>query len=497
MPGKILGIDISEHNISAVQVISGLKGYQMVACFSTPVKDHNLEKALEELAGRFDLKSDKSLLTIPASNISFRNINTPFKDSKKIRQTLPFEIETLVPFSVNERIIDYIHTDADNPASILAAAINKDYIGDYIERLKDAGVEPDIIDIRPVPAVTWLLGQEKTPASGIYLDLEPEHPCVVIFQNRKIVVIRELPCSFSENPADGDPEENAHSPSEPIENIINTICREADRTVFSFNSKTKNSFTLERVFFGGRLSGYNNTSGILNNFFEAPAERIQISKDSRLKMEPGIPSIYESVLMDHALAAALREDKKSIGLNFRRDEFAVKRRLLGPGKDIRRVALLICVFLVLMFVNTGVDYYYINKTHATAEEIFNKEFEKKFPEQKGIKETKTRLLFVQQKLKELDKPSTQVSDGVRSDQKVLDVLKDISERVDEKYDFDVDNLTIRNNEVTISATTDNYATVDIIANALKKSPLFKKVEIINPGQAKDRIKFDLKLIRTE
>ena len=77
MPGKILGIDISENNISAVQVVSGLKGYEAVSCFSTPVIDNNLEKAFVELSGHIDLKSDKCLITIPASNFSFRNINTP------------------------------------------------------------------------------------------------------------------------------------------------------------------------------------------------------------------------------------------------------------------------------------------------------------------------------------------------------------------------------------------------------------------------------------
>ena len=493
MPGKILGIDISENNISAVQVVSGLKGYEAVSCFSTPVIDNNLEKAFVELSGHIDLKSDKCLLTIPASNFSFRNINTPFKDPKKIRQTLPFEIETLVPFAVDEMIIDYIHTDESNPESVLTAAMNKDHIANFIDLLKAAEVDPDIIDIRPVPAVTWLLNQQSTPDNGIYLDLEPEHPCVVIFQNKKIVLIRELPCSFTENTENADPGKIDRSLSEPVENIINAVCREADRTVYSFNSKIKNSFTIEKVFFGGRFSVYNNASAILNSYFKTPVERINISKDSGFKMDSGFSGIYKPALMDHALAVSLRESKKSIGFNFRRGEFAVKRRLLGPGKDIRRVAVLICVFLGLLLINVGADYYYINKDHTIAEKYFNKEFEKKLPENKGITGTKRRLQIVQQKINELKNPSVDSSNANKSNQKVLDILREIYQRVNEAYAFNVDTLRINENrEVTINASTDSNYTVDKIIKALESSDMFANVTLIKTEPKNEQIYFDLK-----
>ena len=496
MPGKILGIDISEHSISAVQVISGLKGYQVVSCFTTPVINNNLEKALEELSGRFDLKSDKCLLSIPTANTSFRNINTPFKDSKKIRQTLPFEIEMLVPFSVDEKIIDYIHTDESTPESILAAATGKGYIENYIEQLKAAGIEPDIIDIRPVPVVAWLLDQEDTPESGIYLDLEPEHPCVVIFENKKIVLIRELPCSFAKKTEEADSKENSRSLSEPIENILSTICREADRTIYSFNSKIKSSFTIERIFFGGRLSVYNNMPAILNNFFETPAERINISSDTRLKMDAGLSGIYKPALMDNALAVSMRESKKSIGYNLRRGEFAVKRNILGPGKDVKRAAILICIFLVLMFVNTGVDYYNISKKHTMVEDRFKKEFENRIPNEES-EDTKRRIRIAQQKIKELENPSEQVSGGNSADQKILDILREISRRVDEKYDFYVETFSVGDNVVTINATTDDYGTADKIKNALKGSDMLKIVEEspYTPTKGK-RISFKLKFETT-
>ena len=498
MPGKILGIDISKHNISAVQIISGLKGYQVISCFSAPIAHDNLEEAFEKLSNSLDLKSDKCILTIPASNIFFRNVNTPFRDAKKIRQTLPFEIEPYVPFAVDEMVIDYNPTDENNPSSILTASINKNYVAEYIEKLKNAGVDPDIIDIRPAPAAIWLMDQESAPDNGVYMDLEYEHPVAVIFQNKKIALIRELPCSLSETTEDSESRNNEYASPEILENFINTICRETNRTVHSFGSQAKNGFAVEKVYYGGRLSAYKDISSILNTCFENTPERINISRDSRLRMDTGVSGIYEPAMMDNALAVSIRENKKNSGFNLRRGEFAVKRKIFGPGKDIRTTALLLGIFLILMIFNSGVDYYYLSKKHSMVEAQFIRDYDKKFPQNKGL-DARTKRLTVKQKLTELRNSSSDLSGEFRPDQKVLDIIKDISQRIPDSYPIDINTMQIKNREVTISGTTDGYDTVDKIANALKPSSLFKNVEIVNSSRAKDGngIKFELKLERTE
>ena len=99
MPGKILGLDISADSVTAVQVASGLKGYQIVACGRVMIgQDGGTEEALKELLQEMDHKSDTYLISIPGEDLSYRNLTMPFKELKKIRQTHPFEIETIVPF---------------------------------------------------------------------------------------------------------------------------------------------------------------------------------------------------------------------------------------------------------------------------------------------------------------------------------------------------------------------------------------------------------------
>jgi type II secretory pathway component PulL len=479
MPGKILGIDISKSYISAVQVVSGLKGYQVVSCFSEPVTDNNPLNALEKLAGHMDLKGNRSLLSIPPSGISFRNIETPFKDAKKIRQTLPFEIESHVPFSVEGVIIDYNHSDPENPGALLTAAIGKPAVSGYIDLLQKAGLDPDIIDVRPVPVVTWLLDQEKSPLNGIYLDLEPEHPSLVIFKGKRIVVIRELPGSF---------EHSIESP-EAVENIIKAICSETSKTLHSYNITAKKSYQSERIYFGGRLSAYSDAQSIISSHFEMPSERLSITREGKLRMDINLSAVYDPALMDNALALAVKEQRKN-GFNFRRGEFKPQKSLLGQVKYIKTTIIMLAILFFMLIVNLGTDYYFVSRRHS---EVV-KEFDKRAPEFSGIKNVRGKITAAQQRLKNLSNPSSDLSNEVNPRERVLDIIKDLSVRINEQYNFDITTLTIRSNEVTVTANSD-YDTVSKIVNLLKASDLYKNVIVVDSKQKGDGVILDLKLER--
>ncbi len=502
MPGKILGIDISEHNISAVQIMSSLKGFQVISCFSTPIIENNLEKAIEELSSGIDLKSDRCLLAIPPSNIFFRNIETPFTDSKKIRQTLPFELETLVPFTVDSKIIDYIRTEEGISSGLFTAAADRELIAGYIDLFKKTDAEPDVIDIRPLPVVTWLMDQVHTPDSGIYLDFEPEYTCLSVFQNKKILLLRELP-GILQDAETGETSETDTENKQPVElkasaKNIETLCKEINRTIHSFSSAIKKGFSIEKIFYGGSLSDIADISQSLGIFFQITAQKINVSRDSRLKIEPEVTGSCKSLLMDTALAAAINENKKNKSLNFRRGEFAVKRRIFGPGKDIRKITVLGAILLVLLFINTGMDYYSLSKKHGMYEDSFNSKFDKRLPDKKTIRGARTRFATINQMINNSGTADSQDSEDIKPDQKILDILEDIYLRT-ENYSLQVDNITIDSKEIKIIGLTDTYNTVDQLKTKLMASDYYKEVEVVNPEQEKSGkgIKFTLILERSE
>ena len=155
MPGKILGLDINNNSITAVQVLSGLKSSEIIACCRVMIEqDQTLNQALEGLFEQIDPKSDSCIASIPAEDVSFHNIQMPFSDRKKIRQTLPFEIEAEVPLPVDDLIIDFNTSNHSDKNNVLAVCAKKEYLAECLTGLQSAGVNPDILDVRSIPMVS-------------------------------------------------------------------------------------------------------------------------------------------------------------------------------------------------------------------------------------------------------------------------------------------------------------------------------------------------------
>jgi Tfp pilus assembly protein PilN len=100
------------------------------------------------------------------------------------------------------------------------------------------------------------------------------------------------------------------------------------------------------------------------------------------------------------------------------------------------------------------------------------------------------------KINELNKSSIS-SPGIRIDQGVLDLMKDISARVPKTVDVLVTSMVVDPETVRISGETDTFNTVDSLKNGLEPSAYFSAVTIAaaNLDRSGKRVKFELKLQR--
>ncbi|MEE9612755.1 MAG: type II secretion system protein GspL, partial [Desulfatiglandales bacterium] len=305
MPGKILGLDITEDSVTAVQVTSGLKGYQITACARVPVEEtEGLDRALKDLFQKMDLKSDTYLVPIPGEDASYRNLNMPFREPKKIRQTLPFEIETTVPFPIEDLIVDFNIIDRADQNEVLAVSVKKAYIAEYLAQLQSYGIDPHVLDIRCVPTVSWLLKQEGTPDNGLFLEIGAKKNTMVLYLQRRIVLIRAF--SFDggaigriiSNAPNNDISDT--STPEHIESCLESFCTAVKNTIHSFGWQSGRAIRLEKVFFTGIGGLYPETETLLNRFLDIPVEQLNLRGDKRVRVDKNIARIWNPVLMDNA-----------------------------------------------------------------------------------------------------------------------------------------------------------------------------------------------------
>jgi Tfp pilus assembly PilM family ATPase len=99
MPEEILSLDISSDSVSAVKVTRKLKEHHVTACDHVMIEEGGLEEALKALVERVG-PGEVCFSSLPGEHVSYRNLRMPFRDKKKIRQTLLFELETIIPFPV-------------------------------------------------------------------------------------------------------------------------------------------------------------------------------------------------------------------------------------------------------------------------------------------------------------------------------------------------------------------------------------------------------------
>ena len=490
-------MDINKDHISAVQVISGLKGYQVTSCLSMPVEGGNIQRALTELSQNKDLKSDSCIASIPDGDISFRNLHLPFREPKKIKQTLPFEMETQVPFPIEEMVIDFNIIDRSDQTEILAVSIKKSHVSSCLSMLKESGIEPEILDINPVPSALWLLDNYNTAGDFIFLDIGLKKNRMILLTDGRIALIRNHLCKgINNNGLTAGSNDNQSSPNisrDQFESCLKSLCESVLNTVHSFKWQLNREFRPEKVFITGTALLYTGTCQILKHHLGIPAERISIIEDRKIQKDYNIEKAWDPARMNNALALAMREVRKGRGFNLRKGEFSLKKNYLGPKKQFKRAVGLLLAVLIFLFVDLGMDYYSLKKRNETAENKIMEIYGQDFPSEKNVRYP---IIQYEQKIKDLEKASALLP-GINKGNKVLDLLKDISERIPEKFDIDVKNLVIDGETVRISGETDTFNTVDSLKNGLEPSDYFSSVTITsaNLDRGGERVNFEIKLER--
>ena len=498
MPGKILGIDIDSDSVTAVLVEGGLRGYSITGCGRTMIEEgRGLDGGLAALSEQVDLKADTSICSIPAEQISYRNLQMPFRDRKRIRQAIVFEVETMVPFPIEDLIVDFTLVDQMDQNEILAASIRRSRISDYLDNLRGNGIDPGLLDIRGVPMALWLLKRDDMPDSGLLLEIGVRRNTIVLFLKRRIGLIRSF--AFGDGlMAQAVSKEHAERLDvtridEKIESLFTSFCGDVQHTIRVFGDWRRGVVEPERAFITGEGSLYPETDSIIERALHIPVERINVARDAKVAMDEDIAQAWDPATMDNALALALRDNKQGMGFNFRKGEFEVRRRYLGLRKLIRNVAIFLAIILSLLIADLGTEYYFLKKRYMMLDNQITQIFRQTLPEVTRIVDPVQQM---RTKINEI-KSSDLSLPGIGREEKVLDLLRDISLRISGSLDVKVLNMVINPETVQIKGETDTFNTVDSIKKGLEPSQYFSEVIIssANLDRSGKRVRFEMKLKR--
>ena len=303
MPRTIIGIDISRDTVTAVQVKSLMQGYEITGCASVPVTAAGgINVALRGVCEEIDPKGSVCNSVVEDNRITFRNLNLPFAETRKIRQTIGFELETMLASPVEKLLIDFIVTDrSGTQTSLIAATVDRTYIGEFLAGFAPLSIEPEVLEIRNVSLANLIMQQQDTPESGMLLCLDSETCGMLFFHDRRIVLIRNLPFSGNDLTATAAlaaKRENAEF-TDPIryEGSLLALCRTINLTLRGFQVESGIKYQPGKVFITGPGALVESTAPILERELNLSVSAVNLVENSpNIQLRDHLSQLYNPAL---------------------------------------------------------------------------------------------------------------------------------------------------------------------------------------------------------
>ncbi len=155
---KVIAIDIGKTSIYATVTL--LKGKNRIILdfieqeieLNNNFNNENSEKiinALKLLKLKLP-KHDRLIGVLSSSWVVFKEISIPFLDRNKVKMVIPFEVESMLPFTLDQSSLDSIITKEDKTEKMtesLVAAVKNEYIDQFIDYFEKAELKLDKITV--------------------------------------------------------------------------------------------------------------------------------------------------------------------------------------------------------------------------------------------------------------------------------------------------------------------------------------------------------------
>lgn len=212
---ECVGLDIGQTGLKAVRFRRRLSGRETIDYFQQPLpfsRPEDLEPArrVQSLRGflwRNGLYATDRLVTaIPCQDLFVRTLSFPFKDSTKLAQVVPFEVENLVPMPLEDLAIGSLilppgHTAEglareSKGSEVLVTAAPRDKVAEHLRFLAQADVEPSAINVDAMAlfSVTQYLQEEgaAVPQDLAIIDVGASKTTLCLVQGGRPLLLRTI-----------------------------------------------------------------------------------------------------------------------------------------------------------------------------------------------------------------------------------------------------------------------------------------------------------------
>ena len=156
-----IALDIGSTFIKLVQ-LKGSKGhYQLIKFGMVPLPPEVIVEgavmdagrvvdAIKELLTDQQIKTKEAVISVSGSSVIIKRISVADMSEEELGESIKWEAEQYIPFSIDDVNVDFQKLGPgaqEGQADVLLVAVKKDKINDYINLVKEAGLEPAVLDV--------------------------------------------------------------------------------------------------------------------------------------------------------------------------------------------------------------------------------------------------------------------------------------------------------------------------------------------------------------
>jgi len=491
---RVLGLDVGSHSLKAVELHQTLQGLVVAQQRTLVLEDEGmpLEERIREFARQHELPRDHVICALPGDRLTSRRMVFPFRDSKRLSQAVPFEVEAEMPFELEDILVDWERVGGDRQRTeVLASVAPRAEVERLLRLLREADLEPRVVEAEglvlgnlaalvPLPGTRLLMdvGHRKTTLS-LSLDGRVVSTRTVTLGGLALTraLARERGCSEAEaerqKVEQGLFDESGQPRSPAVAALLDRLVRELVRTLAALEPQMGGPALarLDEITLTGGTARVHQLDRFVSQRTGLPAARLDVppAAGGASVLAGGDPLLFTS-----ALSLALRGTFQArTRMNFRQDDLAYKRDFRAMSREFVWTGRLAALAALLLVLSVGASIFVQSRRAARLEELVAQEYAATFPGQQvppnvvsamrqAVDEAHDRADFLG------------IYGGNRS---ALELLSQLSDAVPPDLDVVFEEVGIDPNVVRIRGYSKSFEAVERLKTELSKLEGFSQARV--------------------
>lgn len=156
-----IALDIGSTFVKLVQLKGSNKNYQLkkfgmvslppeVIVEGAVMDAGRVVEAIRELLASQKVTTKEVVISVSGSSVIIKRVSVADMTDEELSESIKWEAEQYIPFSIDDVNVDFQKLGAgaaEGQADVLLVAVKKDKINDYVNLVKEAGLEPVVMDV--------------------------------------------------------------------------------------------------------------------------------------------------------------------------------------------------------------------------------------------------------------------------------------------------------------------------------------------------------------